>query len=73
VLDTFKENGIYAFLATPSGARPAWMSKKYPEVLRTERNRVRNLHGKRHNHCYTSPVYRRKTAIINGKLAERYA
>ena len=23
VLDTFKENGIYAFLATPSGARPA--------------------------------------------------
>ncbi|MED1738802.1 beta-galactosidase [Bacillus swezeyi] len=73
VLDAFKDNGIYAFLATPSGARPAWLSKKYPEVLRTERNRVRNLYGKRHNHCYTSPVYRRKTAIINGKLAERYA
>lgn len=73
VLDSFAENGIYAFLATPSGARPAWMSDKYPEVLRVERNRVRNLHGFRHNHCYTSPVYREKTDIINTKLAERYA
>ncbi len=73
VLDSFAENGIYAFLATPSGSRPAWMSEKYPEVLRVERNRVRNLHGVRHNHCFTSPVYREKTAILNAKLAERYS
>lgn len=73
VLDSFAENGIYAFLATPSGARPAWMSEKYPEVLRVERNRVHNLHGFRHNHCFTSLVYREKTAILNAKLAERYS
>ncbi|KAA8997182.1 beta-galactosidase [Paenibacillus spiritus] len=73
VLDTFAENGIYAWLATPSGARPAWMSEKYPEVLRVEKNRVRNLHGMRHNHCYTSPVYREKVTIMNTKLAERYS
>lgn len=73
ILDSFAENGIYAFLATPSGARPAWMSQKYPEVLRVEANRVRNLHGFRHNHCYTSPVYREKVRIMNTKLAERYA
>ncbi|MDR6552915.1 beta-galactosidase [Paenibacillus qinlingensis] len=72
LLDTFAENGIYAWLATPSGARPAWMSEKYPEVRRVEANRVRNLHGLRHNHCYTSPVYREKTAIMNSKLAQRY-
>lgn len=34
VLDTLYANGIHVFLATPSGARPAWMSQKYPEVLR---------------------------------------
>ncbi|WP_145321594.1 beta-galactosidase [Paenibacillus xylanexedens] len=72
VLDTFAANGIYAWLATPSGARPAWMAQKYPEVLRVEANRVRNLFGVRHNHCYTSPVYRKKTTIMNTKLAERY-
>ncbi|MGN7455705.1 beta-galactosidase [Paenibacillus pasadenensis] len=73
LLDTFAENGIYAWLATPSGARPAWMSEKYPEVLRVGANRVRNLHGMRHNHCYTSPAYREKTRLMNAKLAERYA
>ena len=73
VLDRFARNGIYAWLSTPTAARPAWMSAKYPEVLRVEANRVRILHGKRANHCYTSPVYREKTSIINGKLAERYA
>ncbi len=73
VLERFAANGIYAFLATPSGARPAWMSAKYPEVLRVGANRVRNLHGFRHNHCYTSPLYREKTGLMNSKLAERYA
>ncbi|WP_409340433.1 beta-galactosidase [Paenibacillus sp. MBLB4367] len=72
VLDTFDQNGIYVWLATPSGARPAWMSQKYPEVLRVGANRVRNLHGLRHNHCYTSPVYREKVTIMNTRLAERY-
>ena len=73
VINRLYENGIYTILATPSGARPAWLSEKYPEVLRVESNRVRNLHGFRHNHCYTSPVYREKTRILNSKLAERYA
>ncbi|MDD9269113.1 beta-galactosidase [Paenibacillus sp. GCM10023248] len=72
LLDSFADNGIYAWLATPSGARPAWMSERYPEVRRVGANRIRNLHGLRHNHCYTSPVYREKTAILNGQLAERY-
>lgn len=73
VMDKLYENGIYTILATPTGARPAWMSAKYPEVLRVGANRIRNLHGQRHNHCYTSPVYREKTKIINTKLAERYS
>ena len=72
-LDRLAEHEVYALLATPSGARPAWMSAKYPEVLRVGPNRVRNLHGQRHNHCPTSPVYREKIATINRLLAERYA
>ena len=57
--------GIGVILATPSGARPAWMSKRYREVLRVGPDRVRILHGRRHNHCYTSPVYRGKVEIIS--------
>lgn len=72
IIDRLYENGVYTILATPSGARPAWMSKKYPEVLRVGPNRVRILHGERHNHCPTSPVYREKVRQINWLLAERY-
>ena len=73
VLDKIHKNGGYVFLATPSGARPAWMSAKYPEVLRVREDGLRNFHGARHNHCFTSPVYRQKVTIMNQKLAERYA
>ena len=72
IMDKLAAEGARAVLATPSGARPAWMSQKYPEVLRVAENRHRNLHGQRHNHCYTSPVYREKSRTINRMLAERY-
>jgi len=72
IMDRIAEQGGHVILATPSGARPAWMSANYPEVLRVEANRVRNLHGLRHNHCFTSPVYRSKTQEMNRLLAERY-
>ncbi len=72
VMDLLAENGAYAVLATPSGARPAWLSQKYPEVLRVRADRGRNLHGARHNHCLTSPIYREKTQAINAQLAQRY-
>jgi beta-galactosidase len=72
VMDMLAENGGYVVLATPSGARPAWMAKKYPEVLRVRPDRGRNLFGRRHNHCLTSPIYREKTRLINTQLAQRY-
>lgn len=72
IFRTIDENGGRIILATPSGARPAWLSQAYPEVLRVNDSRVKQLHGGRHNHCFTSPVYREKTRKINELLAERY-
>ena len=72
VLNRLHDAGISAFLATPSGARPAWMSQRYPEVLRVRPDGGRNLHGGRHNHCYTSPVYRDFVNKINTALARRF-
>jgi len=53
LMDDLAAQGIGVALATPSGARPAWLSAKYPEVLRVAPDRKRNLFGQRHNHCYT--------------------
>ncbi len=71
-IDKLYDNGILVFLSTPSGARPAWLAKKYPEVLRTDKFQVKQVFGERHNHCFTSPIYRAKVKEINQKLAERY-
>ena len=72
LFDRMEAAGIDIALATPSGARPAWMDKNHPECLRVEENRVKNLHGFRHNHCYTAPYYRKKVHEMNTMLAERY-
>ncbi|KMK74676.1 beta-galactosidase [Alkalihalobacillus pseudalcaliphilus] len=75
-LDQIFENitsiGGRVILATPSGARPAWMSEKYPEVLRVDAYRRKQLHGGRHNHCFSSAIYREKTQQMNRLLVERY-
>ncbi|MER2175070.1 MAG: beta-galactosidase [Carnobacterium sp.] len=72
IIEDIHQNGGNIILATPSGARPAWMSEKYPEVLRVNENRQKQLQGARHNHCFSSKVYREKTQKMNRKLAERY-
>ncbi|MGN1249220.1 MAG: beta-galactosidase [Candidatus Spyradocola sp.] len=72
IMDKMAANGITAILATPSAARPAWMSQKYPEVLRVNERREKQLHGGRHNHCLSSKIYRDKVQQINALLAERY-
>lgn len=71
-INTLYENGISVFLATPSGSRPRWMAEKYPEIRRTDPFGRRGLYGGRHNHCYTSPVYRREVRRINMELARRF-
>ena len=66
------DNGGKVILATPSGARPRWLAEKYPEVLRVGPDGVRDHFLGRHNHCLTSPAYRRKVREMNTRLAQRY-
>lgn len=72
IIDRLYENGISVMLSTPSAARPKWLSDRYPEVLRVNADRSRNLFGARHNHCYTSPEYRRKIREIDRRLSEHF-
>ena len=72
IIERLYAAGIFVDLATPSGARPAWLAYRYPEVRRVDENRVRQLFGTRHNHCYTSPVYREKVRRMDQELARRF-
>lgn len=73
IIDRLYKNGIYTILAR-RGAKPMWMSEKYPEIRRVSgATGHRELSGNRHNHCYTSPIYREKVRQINTVLAKRFS
>lgn len=72
IMALVKENGLKVVLATSTGAHPAWMAKKYPEILRTEFSGMKRKFGGRHNSCPNSPVYRKYSVKLAEKLAERY-
>lgn len=72
-MDRLGEAGVAVMLATPSGARPLWMSLKDPEVNRCLREGRRVDPGKRHDHCPSSPIYREACQRVNTRLAQRYA
>ena len=59
-------------MATPSAARPHWLADKYPDVLRTNEEGVKEHFRQRHNFCPSSEDYRKRVRIINEKLSERY-
>ncbi len=71
-MDRIGANSGKEVLATPSGSRPRWMAQRYPEVLRVAADGSRNWYGGRHNHCYSSPVYRAKIRAANEQLSIRY-
>ena len=72
IMDKLYANGIYTILATPSGARPAWLDETYPECRRVDSYGVREHHGVRHNHCMSAPVYRKKVSVIVNKLVDEF-
>ncbi len=73
VMDDLYENGIYTILATPSGSKPAWLDKKYPDAIRVDENGIKAHHGMRENHCMSSPNVERRIRVIDRKLAENFA
>jgi beta-galactosidase len=71
-MDLLHKQGIYVCLATGTGAHPAWMARKYPDVRRIDYQGRKRQFGGRHNSCPNSPTYRKYAAALAGKLAERY-
>jgi len=64
--------GMKICLATGTATHPAWMARKYPEVLRVNIEGNKRKFGARQNSCPNSPVYRRYSVLLARKLAERY-
>ena len=67
-----EDNGVNICMATATAAHPAWMARKYPDVLRTDIDGKRRKFGQRHNSCPNSPAYRKFSVKLTGELAKHY-
>ena len=73
IIDMLSKEGYDIVLATSTGALPAWMFKKYPEVARTDYQGRHHKFGHRHNACPNSLVFQKYAAALVEQLAARYA
>lgn len=72
IMEMVTRHGIHVCLATSTAAHPAWMARKYPDILRTDFSGLKRKFGIRHNSCPNSPTYRKYAKALAVKLAERY-
>ena len=72
IVDMLSAQDKEIVLATSTGALPAWMVKRYPEVARTDYEGRRHKFGQRHNACPNSPVYQKQVKNLVERLVRRY-
>ncbi len=67
------DNNMNIIMATSTGAHPAWMAKRHPDILRVDYKGRKRKFGGRHNSCPSSPTYRMYAERLAGKLAAHYS
>ncbi|URZ15685.1 beta-galactosidase [Clostridium felsineum] len=72
VMDLLRKNNIKVCLGTGTAAHPAWMAKKYPDILRVEFNGMKRKFGGRHNSCPNSPTFKKYASEMVKHLSLRY-
>ncbi|MGX7132823.1 beta-galactosidase [Enterococcus songbeiensis] len=72
IVEMLTKHKYQIVLATSTAALPAWMSRRYPDVNRTDFEGRAHKFGQRHNACPNSPTFRKFSAKLAGKLGERY-
>jgi len=63
---------IVSVLGTPTATPPAWLTQKYPDVLRMEPDGQRVTHGNRTHASASSPRYREFCRRIAEQMATRF-
>lgn len=72
-MDMALEENMKVIFCTPSATPPAWMSKKYPEILNADMDGNLIYHGLRRHYNLSSEKYRFFVGRITEKLAEHYS
>jgi beta-galactosidase len=49
---------------TPTATPPAWLTRRYPEVLNVTQTGVQYQHGQRRHYNYNAPIYAELSARL---------
>lgn len=71
-IDEAGKRGIYVVIGTPTAAPPAWLTQKYPETLRTEKDGRKAEHGNRQQFNWDNQKYRELCRDIATRMAQRF-
>ncbi|MGN0152781.1 MAG: beta-galactosidase [Wujia sp.] len=72
IMDMLRDNNMKVCMATSTGAHPAWMARKYPDILRVDFEGRKHKFGGRHNSCPNSITYKNYASKLVWLLCERY-
>src|SRR5215207_9173711 len=72
VIDALHEAGIKVILGTPSYAIPAWLHRKFPELMAQYERGNRAYYGARQNMNHAHPGYRFHVERVVRQLVSHY-
>jgi beta-galactosidase len=72
VIEKAKKFGMKIMFGTPTATFPAWLAKKYPDILSENGDGTVRVFGGRRQYCFNSDIYKRYAKIITETLVEHY-
>lgn len=72
VIEKAKEKGLKVIMGTPTATIPAWLAKKYPDIISEFENGRKRTFGGRHVYCFNSPVMYEYSEKIIRELVGHY-
>ena len=72
VIEQLKKHGLKIIFGTPTATFPAWIARKYPDVIAMREDGVRHTFGGRRLYCYNSPDYNRLSEKLVHNLMQHY-
>lgn len=72
VFEIAEKLDIKIIFGTPSATPPAWLIRKYPEILQKNRDGTIRNFGSRRHYCYSSDIYKDYILKLLEKIVLRY-
>lgn len=72
VIEKAREYDLKIIFGTPTATIPAWLIKKYPDMLLEYEPGRKISYGGRHTNCYNHPMFEKYANNITIKLVEHY-